>query len=310
MSTFPSFYNPNQIGTLHYPDLATVAAAATATQFSSADQDSKPIHLLIIDMQIDFTHQQGALFVPGAQEDLRRLIEFIYANVDRISKISCTLDSHTQHQIFHHAWWADADGNHPAPFTLISAADVAACNWQPLRQPDWSRRYVQQLEAAGKQVLTIWPYHVGLGAIGNALDPALYTAVFYHSIARQVEPNFLMKGTLPASENYSIFGLEVPLPDAPQQGRNQTLLDELAAANQVIIAGEAESHCVLASVSDLVADFATRDGNPLRNVYLLQDATSSVQHPDIDFQTIARQRYTQFAEQGLNLATTETVQLG
>jgi hypothetical protein len=30
MSNFPRFYNPNRIGTLYYPDVATIAAEATS----------------------------------------------------------------------------------------------------------------------------------------------------------------------------------------------------------------------------------------------------------------------------------------
>ena len=38
--------------------------------------------------------------MPGALGDIRRTIEFIYRNAERITHISCSLDSHLPRQIF------------------------------------------------------------------------------------------------------------------------------------------------------------------------------------------------------------------
>ena len=40
--------------------------------------DEPHVHLLLIDMQVDFCHENGSLYVPGAEGDIRRTIEFIY----------------------------------------------------------------------------------------------------------------------------------------------------------------------------------------------------------------------------------------
>ncbi|MCZ7668324.1 MAG: hypothetical protein M5U34_14605 [Chloroflexi bacterium] len=66
-------------------------------------------------MQVDFCHADGSLYVPGSLGDMQRLIEFIYANAERITDITCSLDSHLPHQIFHPAWWADARATIPRP---------------------------------------------------------------------------------------------------------------------------------------------------------------------------------------------------
>jgi nicotinamidase-related amidase len=49
--------------------------------------------LLIIDPQVDF-HPGGALPVSGSDEDAARLHNYILANVERITSIYVTLDSH------------------------------------------------------------------------------------------------------------------------------------------------------------------------------------------------------------------------
>ena len=299
MSNFPSFYDPNRIGTLYYPDVATIAAEATNAGLKPAVEDKENVHLVIIDMQVDFCHQNGSLYVPGAMGDIQRTIEFIYNNAERITNITCSLDSHLPHQIFHPAWWADEAGNHPAPFTLITYDDIKQGKWRPLVAPVQSTNYVKQLEQEAKKQLTIWPYHVMIGSIGNALDPELFTAVLYHSIARKTQPTWLTKGSIPLTEHYSIIQPEVRVPNHPMGGKNKPFLDTLAQADVVVIAGEAESHCVLETVEDLVEDFSSQP-EALQKIYFLRDCTSPVLHPDVDFHAIAQARFADFEKQGVN----------
>lgn len=299
MNNFPSFYNPGRIGTLFYPDYAAIAAEAATANLPAASEDKQNNHLVIIDMQVDFCHPDGSLFVPGSVGDIQRTIEFIYNNAERITNITCSLDSHLPHQIFHPAWWADKDGNHPAPFTMINYDDIKNGTWRPLVAPVQSTNYVKKLEQEAKKTLVIWPYHVMIGSMGNALDPELFTAVLWHSIARKTQPTWLTKGTIPLTEHYSIIQPEVPVPNHPMGGKNKHFLDTLASADAVVIAGEAESHCVLETVEDLVEDFSTRT-NALQKIYFLRDCTSPVVHPDVDFHAIAQARFAEFEKQGVN----------
>jgi nicotinamidase-related amidase len=66
----------------------------------------------------------------------------------------------------------------------------------------------------------------------------------------------------------------------------------------MVIAGEAESHCVLESAEDLVDYYSARP-EQLARIHILSDCTSPVQHPDIDFHAMALERFETFARQGL-----------
>ena len=298
MAALPAFYDPNRIGTLFYPDMAAIAADAAAAGLAPAAGDAVSVQLLVIDMQIDFCHDRGSLNVPGALGDLRRLVEWVYRHAEHLTSLICTLDSHSPYQIFHPAWWADAQGRHPAPFTLISAADVEAGRWRPLVAPEFSRHYVRQLEAHAKKVLTIWPYHVLLGGAGNALDQELWSAVMWHGLARQSQPTFWVKGTVPQTENYSAIQPEILVPEHPQGGRNAALINALGQADYVFVAGEAESHCVLETLEDLVEAWR---GQPkkLERLYVLRDCMSAVVHPAIDFHALALEQFSKFEAQGV-----------
>jgi nicotinamidase-related amidase len=302
VAAFPEFYDPARIGTLFYPDGGRIAADAAASGLRPAAEDEQDVHLMVIDMQVDFCHERGSLYVPGAPDDVRRTIEFIYRNAERITQITCSLDSHFPMQIFSPGWWAGEDGGHPAPFTIITRADVEAGLWHPLFEPEWSATYVARLEQRHQKQLCVWPYHVQTGSIGHALDPELWSAVLWHSLARQAQPRWLSKGSVPLTEHYSILGPEVRVPGVPGGDVNEAFLEILARADYILIAGEAESHCVLETVEDLVEEFG-RQPAMLRKVFFLRDCTSPVLHPEIDFHAIALERFAEFAESGVNFIT-------
>ena len=57
--------------------------------------------LLIIDPQYDFCNPAGALFVAGAEQDMKNLHDFIIKNSDKLSHICVTIDSHPVNDISH-----------------------------------------------------------------------------------------------------------------------------------------------------------------------------------------------------------------
>jgi nicotinamidase-related amidase len=298
MASFPDFYDPSRIGTLFYPDVSTIAAHAQLAGLPSAEQDTTRVLLLIIDMQVDFCHEEGTLHVPGALDDVKRLIEFVYRNAERISHITCSLDSHYPFQIFHPAWWLDTDGNHPVPFTIISSEEVEQGKWQPLFKVEWSTRYVKRLQEGAQKQLTIWPYHTPIGAVGNALDPELWSAVFWHSIARKSQPTWWTKGSIPQTEHYSILKPEIEVSQEPQGTLSTDFIEALADYDYLVIAGEAASHCVLETAEDLVNVFRDRP-DQLERIHILKDCTSPVIHPDVDFRAIVEEHFAQYEKLGL-----------
>lgn len=299
----PSFYDPNAVGTHYTARTNTVIDTGHALGLQPADQDTTRIALLLVDMQVDFVHEDGALSVPGAVDDTRRIIEWMYKHVDQLTTIIASLDSHIPLQIFSPAWWIDTNGKHPQPYTVITAESVHAGDWSPLYETAWSKQYVVQLEEQAKKQLMIWPYHTLIGTNGHTLTPALYEAIAYHTGARQAQPIFITKGTIAKTENYSIFEPEVKDDTQPNGGLDVAKLDLLATYDEVYIAGQAKSHCVLETVTSLMRYYANQP-DVISKFRVLMDGMSSVAHPEIDFEAIANEALQQYAEQGLTLTTT------
>ena len=301
MMKTPDFYQPERVGTLYQPDIAAATAEGIQRQFRPADQDDRRILLLLVDAQVDFVHEDGALSVPGAVEDTRRTIEWLFRNTGRVTSIVASLDSHTPIHIFYPTWWVDRQGNRPEPFTTISLESVEKGTWKPLFEKSWSLDYVRALQEQAKKDLMIWPYHTMIGTPGHALTPAVYEAIAFHAGARQTTPEFVIKGTIGKTEFYSILEPEVKASDDSRGVLNQELLDRLLSYDAVYIAGQAKSHCVLETVTSVVRRYGDQP-EIVGKFHLLTDCTSSVSHPEIDFERMAKEAFARFEAQGLKLA--------
>jgi nicotinamidase-related amidase len=170
----------------------------------------------------------------------------------------------------------------------------------------FARHYAKQLSCNGKYPLTIWPYHSMLGGIGHALVPAFEEACFFHNIARTSQTRFEAKGDNPLTENYSILSPEVLSNELghPIAQKNNRLIQHLLSFDAVIVAGQAKSHCVAWTISDLLAEIQAVDPALASKVYLLEDCSSAVVVPGVvDFTEAADATYQQFAKAGMNLVT-------
>ncbi|WP_347487884.1 isochorismatase [Desulfoscipio sp. XC116] len=311
MMVFPSYYNKNKASELYLPRYDKVVQEATGIRnerkIAPAGSDQIKIALFVIDMQIGFCHPDGSLSVPGAVDDVVRLCDFIYGNLEKLSEIHLSLDTHRAYQIFHPSWWADKNGFHPAPYTIITYNDIQSGKWMPQFQPALAADYIKRLEAAGKYNLCIWPFHTMLGSIDHALMPILFEAALFHAIARKVRTNFEIKGEHPLTENYSVLSPEVKeLTDGSDTlnvgSFNTKFFNALMRNDRVYIAGEASSHCVKATIEDLL-DIHEANPNLVHKVYILQDCMSPV--PGIpgvvDFPAIARQSLQRFKDAGMRV---------
>lgn len=290
----PATYRRDRVGTLFLDDaggLAPVAAAyRRAHAIKPAREDDERIAVLAIDCQVAFCLPGASLFVPGAVEDAQRGIEWIYRNLARITTLFFTLDTHSVFQVFHPASWVDEEGRHPAPFTAITAQEVREGRWRPL--PRGGRfedpvaaclEYCERLEAGGRYVLTIWPYHALLGGVGHALLPSFAELAHFHALAREVDPVFLLKGRTVETENYSVFAPEVRQLQGQALGAfNTAFFDAVLGHDRVYVLGQAKSHCVLFSLRDMLRECEARDPALRGRVHVLEDAMSPVPPPPLD----------------------------
>ncbi|WP_191577547.1 MULTISPECIES: cysteine hydrolase [Achromobacter] len=250
----------------------------------------RTIHLLIVDPQNDFCDLPEsyrpldpltglavapALPIAGAHADMQRLARFIDATAPVLSSITVTLDSHHRLDIAHPTFWRAGNGDPVAPFTPITAAQLRAGEFVPRHDDDLPRtlNYLDELEARGRYTLMAWPVHCEIGTWGHNVHPDVRAAYGRWEEDRQFIVRKVPKGANPWTEHYSALMAEVPDADDPRSQLNRGLLDSLDRADLILIAGEAGSHCVKATVEHLAEHLP---GGNLSRIVLLTDCMSPV----------------------------------
>lgn len=275
------------------------------------------VHLLVIDPQVDFMDSEGStLSVPGGNDDMRRVANLVRRVGKRLDDIHVTLDSHRILDIAHPGLWKNKNGQQPAPFTVITADDIAAGVWQPRnahRKPsvlggrtlgEHALYYAQELEKGGKYPLLIWPPHCLIGSSGYDVQEDLIDALIGWERDQFAAVNYVTKGTSPYTEHYGGLQAEVPLPADPATGLNTSFLEMLAQADIVGVAGEALSHCVKSTVDQIAENIG---GDQISKFHILTDCSSPV--PQVgdgpDFPAIAEGWLKEMEQRGMTLTTTK-----
>ena len=252
--------------------------------------DSKT-HLVIIDPQNDFCdlpenycpllprssteNYSPALPVAGAHADMQRLANFIDRCGKILTDITVTLDSHQRIDISHPTFWQGSDGVTVAPFTQIQAIDVRRGRYLPRLQ--WALpkvlSYLDTLEKNGRYIHMVWPIHCETGTWGQNVHADVQRACNRWEEISLKNVEKVIKGTNPWTEHYSAIQAEVQEPDDIATQRNMQFLDRLREADRILIAGEAGSHCVRATVEHIVENLPAGNTNKL---FLLADCMSPV----------------------------------
>jgi len=238
--------------------------------FCDIPQDWQPANPLVLGERI-----APALPVPGAHADMLRLSALIDRVGDKLYDIHVTMDSHNPLDVAHSTWWRNDKGDSPAPFTLITAADVRNGVWRasnPAAQAH-SLKYVEALEANARYVLVIWPEHCLIGQWGNNVHTSVANSLNQWARRRMEVVDYVTKGSNALTEHYSAVQAEVPDASDPTTMLNTRLIKTLAEADVILIAGEALSHCVASTVRDIANNFGEEN---IKKLVLLTDCTSSV----------------------------------
>jgi nicotinamidase-related amidase len=207
---------------------------------------------------------------------MQRLADWLLVHWVKVQSITVTLDSHASVGVERTTFWQDAQGQPVAPFTLITAAAVLAGRFAPrhAEKRDEVLRYLQALEAHGQRQLVVWPVHCVTGTWGHNIHAALARAIAAWEEQSGLVCHKELKGQHPLTEQYSAFRAEVPRADDARTQLNQTLVRKLAEqTGTLLVAGEALSHCVAASVDDMLVHLQPER---LQRSVLLTDCMSPV----------------------------------
>ena len=263
------------------------------------------IHLLVIDPQYDFVNKAGALSVIGAQEDMQRLAGFVDRVGSKLDDIHVTLDSHRKWHIAHAIFWKNSAGVNPSVFTTITHSDVSNGTWMAAnpRYQRWALEYTENLEKAGKNPLMVWPEHCKIGSLGTSVDETLFKSLEKWEQENFGVVNYVTKGSNIRTEHYSAIKADVIDPKDNTTQLNADLIDVISNVDKLIVCGEAKSHCVKWTLSDIVEAFATANNNDeyVKKIVLLEDATSCIG----GFEKATEDFFNKMVARGMEVSTTD-----
>jgi len=234
------------------------------------------VDLLLIDPQKDFCNSDGALFVPGAEEDSVRLAAMIDRIGPKLNDIHVTLDTHHAFDVAHPCFWANSQGEHPDPFTIVTPEDVDNGVWFCAIPNARSRAkdYIHALQDGKRYPHMIWPPHCLIGTPGACVTESIREALAkWEASAPGMFVDYVSKGSNLWSEHFSAVMAEVPDPDDNSTQLNTTLIQTLQEVDLIAISGQALSHCVANTVRDIADNFGEEN---VKKFVLLTDTTSNV----------------------------------
>lgn len=271
--SFPAIYDPSKVGTRYMPDIQGAIAAGMKSGLPHVTPSEVQRLGLFIDYQNDFLDYSDGLStlpVPGSVQDVRRACEWLYINAPSLTGLMLSLDQHIPFQIFFVTWWKDQSGNAPDPYTLITADDVESGKWIPRFDKDWSIQYVKDLGA-----IMVWTFHCMIGTPGAALNSSLAEAIAWVAAARNIQPTYIFKGTVPQSEHYGPFEPCKIVTNHPQGGTNTAMLEAMNKYNEIYWFGEAEEYCVDTGKKQVLSYYSGRP-DVIARMRFVTDCTSLV----------------------------------
>jgi nicotinamidase/pyrazinamidase len=271
----------------------------------------------IIDPQDDFM-DDGALPVPGAKADMDRLAKMITRLEDVWNALNVTLDQHQRLHIAHKYFWQNQKGKMPDDYQMIFPDDVSAEIWLP-KYPnarpkaaggkktlqEYALEYTTALKTNSNKTLMIWPVHCLIAHPGSNIYAPLAAALDQWADNNFATINYVAKGSHPLTEHFGGLKAEVPLASDSSTGLRVDVLESLSDADIIFLAGEALSHCVMATVNQIVDNI---DPKLVSKFHIIRDCTSPVPQPPgggPDFPALAEEWLVEMEKKGMHITTSD-----
>lgn len=245
---------------------------ASSINIENEIENKKNEALLIIDAQRDFIDlEKGALPVKGATDDIKRIIKFIYDNMESLSAIYTTMDTHSYDSIFHPFLWKTPNDEYVKPFTEITLEKIENKEVIPVYK-EAQTEYVKKLKEQGSQNLIIWTYHCIYATDGWLIEKQLSNILAFFEIAKKTSIKKIIKGTDKLTEMYGAIKPEV-ITDKNQY--NDYWTKEIKNYDKIYICGEAKDYCVYETIKQFCEMYKS-EKNITEKIYMINNCSSPI----------------------------------
>jgi nicotinamidase-related amidase len=162
----------------------------------------------------------------------------------------------------------------------------------------WTLDYLKQLMSGKRYPHMIWPPHCLIGTPGHNIVQPLADALLRWEIDNCAYVNYVTKGSNYRTEHFSAVRAEVPDPEDNTTQLNSDFIGVVMDADEILLSGEALSHCLANTVRDMANSFG--DDSFIKKCVLLTDGSSSVTGLDI----LGKQFVQEMSARGMRCSTT------
>ena len=245
-----------------------------AAHYSRSNENkSNGIGLIIVNAQRDFIDpKKGALPVKGAVKDVKRIIRFIYENMEDIYSIYTAMDTHHYDSIFHPYMWRKPNGEEIEPFTEITLEKINSNEIIPLYKKEQTS-YVKKLKKENMKNLIIWPYHCLYGTDGWLIEKQLNNMLLFFERAKEINIHKIMKGTERFTEMYGAIKPEIVTPET--RFFDMAWLKKKKNYKKIYICGEAKDLGLYETVKQICIMYSG-DKNITKKINVMMNCGSSI----------------------------------
>lgn len=223
----------------------------------------------------------------------------------KLDDIHITMDSHHQLHISHPVWFKDNSGANPPPFTAMREENGVIVGSDgkeyTTTRPSFLRRtleYLKALSTGNRYPHVIWPPHCLIGTPGHNIVTPILDATLHWEQTVFGAADIVTKGSNYFVEHFSAVRAEVIDPQDPTTQLNTAFINTVMEADEILLSGEAGSHCLANTALDMANEFA--DDSFIKKCVLISDGTSPVP----GFENNQNDFIQKMANRGMNTATT------
>lgn len=173
-------------------------------------------------------------------------------------------------------FWVNSFNESPPVNTIITVSDVEEGSWRPRDETkevqDFCKAYVKQLKEMHRYPVHIWPEHCLIGSSGHAVVQSINNSLQEWAEFSLNTVTYVMKGTNPLTEMYSLLSAEVPIKTDSSTQLDSRIISRLETAERVIVCGSSLSHSVNFTCKDILQNWTSSPSK----LYILTDGLLSV----------------------------------
>lgn len=215
------------------------------------------VALLIIDADNDFVDPHGTLYVPKADEAMKKLSKWLENSGDIIDAVYASQDAHSISHIGHPWFWKKLS-DPKKPVTDVTYDDIVKRKVVPRFLPEDSAEYEEVIDYMlflneTNKKYNIWPIHSIDGSWGQSFPTYLSEALNQWSLNNNFKTwTIIRKGQEELREMHSIFTYSFPLFRKVGPAETLKYLEILQIYDKILIAGQAKDYCVVESIKDMI----------------------------------------------------------